>query len=477
MRQRSRVQSLACEISARSRRVRGLTLTAVLAAMALAASACSGDTAVTQATPDEAPGVPRIVATTGIWADVVANVACDGLAEVETVIPVGGDPHGYEPSLQDRERMENASLVVANGLGLEEGLEDTLEAVAEAGTPVFEFAEEMEIVPFASDEGHDDHDDEGHDDHDDHDHDDHDDHDDEGHDDHDDEEGHDDHDDHDHDDHDDEGHDDHDDEEGHDDHDHDDDEGHDDHDDEEGHDDHDDEGHDDEGHDDHDDEGHDDHDDEEGHDDHDDEGHDDHDDEEGHDDHDDEGHDDHDDEGHDHSGGDPHVWFDPHRVSDALPALARVLTTDVGLDAAAVEACLSSYIEELETLDAEIAAKVEQLPAENRKLVTNHEALGYYAERYGFEVIGTVIPSPASMAQASPAQLEELAEIIEHEGIPAIFAETQHSVDDIESLASRVGDVEVVTLYTGSLGPAGSGAETYVGFLRTNTELIVDALS
>ena len=436
----------------------------------------------------------------------MANVACGGLADIETIIPVGGDPHGYEPSLQDRARMESASLVVANGLGLEEGLADTLEAVADSGTPVFAFAEAMDSIPFRFESAHEDdheddheghdHDDEAHeDDHDDHeghedDHDDHEghDHDDEAHeDDHDDHEGHDhddeahedDHDDHEGHDHDDEAHeDDHDDHEGHD---HDDEAHEDDHDDHEGHD-HDDEAHEDdhddhEGHD-HDDEAHeDDHDDHEGHD-HDDEAHeDDHDDHEGHD-HDDEAHeDDHDDhEGHDHSGGDPHVWFDPHRVSEALPALADTLKTEVRLDAAAVEACLTSYQAELAAVDAEIAARIDQLPADSRKLVTNHEALGYFADRYGFEVIGTVIPTPASMAQASPAQLEELAEMIEHEGVKALFAETVHSTDDVEALASRVGDVEVVTLYTGSLGPPGSGADTYIGFLQTNTDLIVDAL-
>ena len=170
------------------------------------------------------------------------------------------------------------------------------------------------------------------------------------------------------------------------------------------------------------------------------------------------------------------MWFDPHRVAEVLPVLAQALITDVGLDPAAVEACVAGYRAELEALDTEIASKVAQLPAESRKLVTNHEALGYFAARYGFEVIGTVIPSPTSLAQANPAGLEELAEIIEHEGIAAIFAETQHSADDIEALAVRVGDVEVVTLYTGGLGPAGSGADTYTGFLRTNTDLIVDAL-
>ncbi|MDE0666238.1 MAG: metal ABC transporter substrate-binding protein [Acidimicrobiaceae bacterium] len=373
---------------------------AVLAVTACGASACSGDSATVQPAPDAGAGVPTILATTGIWGDVVANVACGGLAEVETIIPVGGDPHGYEPSLQDRARMESAALVVANGLLLEEGLVDTLEAVAESGTPVFELAEGMDTFPYSFQGAH-----EGHD--------------------------------------------------------HDEDSHEDDHDDHEGHD--------------HDDEAHED--DHEGHD-HDEDSHeDDHDDHEGHD-HDDEAHeDDHDDhEGHDHSGDDPHVWFDPHRVSEALPALAQALKTSAGLDPAAVDACLASYQAELDAVDAEIAAMVEQVPAESRKLVTNHEALAYFADRYGFEVIGTVIPTPASMAQASPAQLEELAEIIEHEGVKALFAETVHSTDDVEALASRVGDVEVVTLYTGSLGPPGSGADTYIGFLRTNTELIVDAL-
>ena len=379
------------DCQARPRRSWKRVALAVFAALALSAASCGGDEgdAEGDGQPAAAPTAPTILVTTGIWADVVSNVACGDMAVIETLIPVGGDPHGYEPSLRDRESMENAALVVTNGLELEEGLEDTLEAVAEGGTPVFEFAEGMEPIPFAFEGAHHgegEEEEEGHDE-------------DEG------EEGEEE------------------EEEGH----HDEEE----EEEEEGHDE--DEGEEEEG---------------------------DHGEEE---------------EGHG-SGGDPHVWFDPQRVSGALPGLARVLTAEVGLDAAAVDACLAGYQAELEAVDAEIAAKVEQLPAGSRKLVTNHEALGYFADRYGFEVIGTVIPTPSSMAQASPAGLEQLAEIIEHEGIKAIFAETLHSVDDVEALAARVGDVDVVTLYTGSLGPSGSGAENYVGFMRTNAESIVDAL-
>ncbi|MCY3642405.1 MAG: zinc ABC transporter substrate-binding protein, partial [Acidimicrobiaceae bacterium] len=193
MRQGTRVQGHRCRTSARSSRARSRILATAVAAAALGAAACSGD-------PSPGPSgaeTPTILATTSIWADVVANVACDGLAEVEAIIPVGGDPHGYEPSLQDAERMTNASLVVANGLTLEGRLEDTLATVADSGTPVLMFAEHMDPIPFQG--HHDDHDEEGHDDHDEH----------EGHDDHDEHEGHDDHDEH-------EGHDDHDEHEGHD---------------------------------------------------------------------------------------------------------------------------------------------------------------------------------------------------------------------------------------------------------------------
>ncbi len=390
---------------------------AAIALVALAASACSGDAAdeTSQAVVDR----PPVLVTTGIWADVVSNVACGDLAQVETIIPVGGDPHSYEPSLQDRARMERAALVVANGLGLEEGLADTLEAVAESGTAVFEFASGVEALPFTFESGH-------HDDHDDHgDH----------------EAGHDHHDDHESD--------------------------HDDHSDDSDHSEHDDHG----DHGDHDEADHDDHDghksDHGNHDDHDD-----HESDQGeHDDHGD--HDDH--HGHDHSGGDPHIWFDPVRVAAALPDLALALETEAGLDADALAACVNSYRSELEEVNAEIVAAVAELPADRHKLVTNHDALGYFADRYGFEIIGAVLPS-GSLGETNAAHLEELAQIIEHESVRAVFGETQHAADDAEALAERVGDIEVVTLYTGSLGPAGSGADTYAGFLRTNTRLIVDAL-
>ena len=234
--------------------------------------------------------------------------------------------------------------------------------------------------------------------------------------DHDDEADHDDHDDHadhddeaDHDDHDD--HADHDDEADHDDHD-----DHADHDDEADHDDHDDHAdHDDEAdHDDHDD--HADHDDEADHDDHDD--HADHDDEADHDDHDDHaGHDDH--GHHHHSGPDPHLWMDP-----TLVAQAAVLIADAAVEAGwpeNVNDCAADYAIQLAALDEEIASEVSVVDAGDRVLVTNHDAFGRFAERYGFTVLGTILPSTSTLAEANPADLTALAEEIKEAGVTTIF--------------------------------------------------------
>ena len=368
---------------------------AAAAACALIAAACTGgdDSSVAAADSD----APTIVATTNIWADVVENVTCNGLVHVESLMPPGTDPHTFEPSLRDRADMANASLVVANGLGLEESLEDTLDAVAADGTPVFSIGDHLEPITFgeaSSGDGHDesDHDDDGHD--------------------------------------------------------------------EDGHDesDHDDDGHDEDGHDEHE---------------HDEDGHDesDHDD----DDHDEDGHSD--EHGHDHAGGaDPHIWFDPIRISDTLDELAHEIAEATGLSETEIEACASEYREALHDAHHVTEDIVAELEPSHRVLVTNHDALGYFADRYGFRVVGSVIPATTTAAEASIAHLEALAEIIEHEDVTAIFSETTHSTETAEQLAAEIGDVQVVSLDTGSLGPAGSPSDTYIGLLTSNAAAIVAAL-
>ena len=106
--------------------------------------------------------------------------------------------------------------------------------------------------------------------------------------------------------------------------------------------------------------------------------------------------------------------------------------------------------------------------------MTNHDSLSYFADRYDFEVLGSVIPSSSSLAATSPAELDALAADIEATGVAAIFADTQNSSDDADALANRLGDVEVVSMLTGTLDEPGTDQGTYVGWLRQNAQTIVD---
>lgn len=185
-----------------------------------------------------------------------------------------------------------------------------------------------------------------------------------------------------------------------------------------------------------------------------------------------------DDPDHDDHAQDPHVWMDPDRMATAATLIADEVALHTELDAGELEHRAAAYGEELHQLDEALDASFEQIPPEDRTLVTNHDAFGYLADRYGFEVIGTVIPAGTTLAEPSAAALTELAELIEDEGVPAIFAETVSSTDLAETLSAETGsDVSIVELYSDSLGEPGSPGETYVAMMETNAERIVDALT
>ncbi|MDG2437964.1 MAG: metal ABC transporter substrate-binding protein [Ilumatobacter sp.] len=234
-------------------------------------------------------------------------------------------------------------------------------------------------------------------------------------------------------------------------------------------------GHGDEDHDDHGDEDHDDHGDEDhGDEDHGDEDHDDHGDED-HDDHGDEDHDDHD--GHDHEGVDPHFFTDPVRMSSAVQGIVDFLAEQVGsLDTDALDASADEYIAQLAAVDAEVTSLVDTVDEDKRVLITSHEVFAYFADSYGFEVVGVIIPGGSTTDAASAGELAALAKTIEAEGIPAIFSDTSSSDELSKTLASEVGDIVIVELYTESLGPADSDGATYLAMVRTNAERIAAAL-
>lgn len=205
-------------------------------------------------------------------------------------------------------------------------------------------------------------------------------------------------------------------------------------------------------------------------------GHDHGDDEHGDDEH---GDDEHGDDEHDHAheGDDPHFFTDPARMAVAVEGITDFLVATVdGVDAEALEANAAAYIAELEALDAEVEEILAVVPEDRRLLVTNHDAFGYFADRYDFEVLGSIIPGGSTLASASARDLAELASTIDELDVPAVFAETITSSQLAETLGGE-SDVEIVELFSGSLGAPDSGAGTYIEMVRTNAERIAAALA
>jgi zinc/manganese transport system substrate-binding protein len=176
-------------------------------------------------------------------------------------------------------------------------------------------------------------------------------------------------------------------------------------------------------------------------------------------------------------GADPHFFTDPARMATAAQAIADFLVDEVpALDTPTFANQVRATVDELHAVDGEVERTLSAVPADRRTLVTNHEVFGYFADRYGFEVVGAVIPAGTTQAEPSAAQLDELAHTIEDHHVPAIFVETSSPTRLADVLADEVGDVDVVELFSESLGDEGSGGETYVAMMRTNAGRIADAL-
>ena len=243
------------------------------------------------------------------------------------------------------------------------------------------------------------------------------------------------------------------------------------------------------GHDDHDD--HDEHDDDKDKHDHDDEDeHDDdkdkhdHDDEDKHDDdkdkhdhddedeHDEDEHDEDKHEGHDHGTYDPHFWFDPNRVALAVDAIKEELIKLDPENKNAYEEAANNYLEKLKVLDQEIVALIESIPSDNRGIVTTHESLGYLEDRYGLEVIATVIPSLTTEDGVTPKGLVEVIEEIKEHGIKVIFIESESPTQSAEIVAKEANAKLVSGLWVETL----QENQSYIDFLKTNVSLIVENL-
>jgi len=174
---------------------------------------------------------------------------------------------------------------------------------------------------------------------------------------------------------------------------------------------------------------------------------------------------------------DPHWWQDPRLALLAVEAIRAGLVRADPAGERAYAAGAGAYTERLRALDAAIARCLRAIPAAERKLVTTHDALGFYARRYGVEVVGTVIPSLSTQAQASAGDLAALVDTIRREDVRAIFAESSVDAKVEEAIAAETGASVGRPLWADTLGPPGSSGATYADSLRANTAAIVEGLS
>ena len=178
----------------------------------------------------------------------------------------------------------------------------------------------------------------------------------------------------------------------------------------------------------------------------------------------------------DHSALDPHVW---HDVTNVMRMVERIRDSLVQADPARADTYTANavaYLAQLRELDAWIVDQVDTLPVNRRKLVTSHDTFGYFAQRYGFEILGTVLGVSTEVADPSAGDIAELVEDIKAAGVPAIFAENVSNPKLMEQIANEAGVQLAPALYTDALGEPGSAGDTYLKMIRYNVTTIVTAL-
>ncbi len=184
------------------------------------------------------------------------------------------------------------------------------------------------------------------------------------------------------------------------------------------------------------------------------------------------------DHAHEHGEFDPHVWQDVRNAIQMVRNIARALSEADPANADFYAANAEAYIAQLEALDEEIVSLVEQIPEARRKLVTSHEALGYFADRYGFEMIGAVLGTMSAMASEPSAQdFANLAEAVKAEGVDVIFLENVTNPQAVERLAREAGIRVGPSLFTDALSAPGEPGATYIDMMRYNARAIRDALT
>ena len=305
-------------------------LLGVLVSCGSSGDSTNSSESTTQTAPDSVVAdLPVIAVTYSVIGDIVSQLVGDN-ATVNVVIPDGQDPHDFQPSAKDIETINNAALVVSNGLEFEEGLEEVLENIAKSSGNIFMVGEHITVRKIEDDDHGDDH--------------------------------------------------------------HDDDK---------------------------------------------------------------------------HVDGDPHLWLSPATMLEMLPALTTALSDAVGADLSAEATALTT---KLQDLDGQVESIINSLGECN--LVSGHDEMGYFADRYGCNVIGAIIPSFTTTSEATAGELAELKLLVEQYKVRAIFTGLGTSPDTASQLAKELG-IKAVTLSTHYL----DGVTNYQEFILNLTNQIAEALS
>lgn len=174
--------------------------------------------------------------------------------------------------------------------------------------------------------------------------------------------------------------------------------------------------------------------------------------------------------------GDPHLWFDPTLVQTMVATIASGLAKVDPANAGAYQTNAKAYTDQLTQLDGQLKDMFNQVPKAQRKLVTNHDAFRYLAQRYGLTIVGAVIPSLSDTAEPSAKQVSDLIDRIKKEQVKAIFAESSANPKVAQQVAQETGITIVDTLYADTLGEPGSTGDTYLKMMTDDATTIANAL-
>lgn len=170
---------------------------------------------------------------------------------------------------------------------------------------------------------------------------------------------------------------------------------------------------------------------------------------------------------------DPHWWHDPRNAEAAVAQIRDVLIKADPENRGTYERNADDYTAKIEELDAGIRSCMDEVPADERKLVTDHDAFGYFAERYGIEVVGAVIPSQTTQAQPSSGEVSDLISLIKRENVKAVFPESSVNPQLAQTIARETDASADYALYGDTLGEAGSSDDTYIKMEAANADAMV----